>query len=102
MSEFVVFLVFTFVALIPLHFFLPSGQILMLMTVCVLTACRGFTHRLGVFFSRQGAVSHAVLLNLARGGLPAHVQAVRGGVVHLDVPGWRAWHCRGSQRLKRK
>ncbi len=59
------------------------------------------THRLGGSDSGQGGISHPVLLNLACGGLPAHVQAVWGGVVHLDVPGWRAWDC-GVTEVRRK
>lgn len=59
------------------------------------------THRLGGSDSGQGGISHPVLLNLTRGGLPAHVQAVGGGVVHLDVPGWRSWDCRVTE-VKRK
>lgn len=62
------------------------------------------THRLGGSDSGHGGVGHAVLLDLAGGGLPAHVQAVGGGVVHLDVPGWRPRDCkgqRGEEKVKR-
>lgn len=55
------------------------------------------THRLGWSCTGKGSVNHPVLLNLACGWLPAHIQGVGGGVVHLDIPGWHAWNCKGER-----
>lgn len=60
------------------------------------------THRLCRPGSGQGGVGDPVLLDLARGRLPAHVEAVGGGVVHLDVPGRCAWDCEGHREKKKR
>lgn len=70
------------------------------MTLHALTACGGLTHRLCWPDSTQRGIGHLVLLNLTRGVLPADVQAVGCGVVHLDVPGWCTGHCKRPDRSR--
>lgn len=58
------------------------------------------THKLGRSDSSEWRILNTVLLHLARGWLPPHVEAVGGGTVNLDVPGWSTRNCRGGTTQK--
>lgn len=61
------------------------------------------THRLKRPDPTQRGVDDPVLLHLARGGFPAHIQSVGRWVVDLDIPGWDSWNCEtGRERVERE
>lgn len=47
--------------------------------------------------SSKGRILNTVLLHLTGGRLPPDVEAVWGGMVNLDVPGWSARNCKVKQ-----
>lgn len=54
------------------------------------------THKLGRSDSSERRILNTVLLDLARGWLPPDIEAVGGGTVNLDIPGWNTRNCRGG------
>lgn len=58
------------------------------------------THKLRRSDSGERCILNTVLLHLARSWFPPDVEAVGGGMINLDVPGWSTRNCGVEQHRK--